>query len=1023
MLLASGAPSKAATFTWQNVTGNWATGTNWVGGSAPTGLDSTDVLVFGGPVTSLWTATNDVVASPFLLNQISLTATDPLSSQDAHTIVGGPLRFAGNAPLINITSTGSLNINTGVQLAKALTVAGTGTGRVTINGAISGFKDITKTGTGTLRFGSIPPGVGLTAPSMNTWLGRLNIQQGSVLFNNNAQTGSTALRANPITLTTGGTLQLRRTDDDEDAGYETSLRIGTLSGTGGSVIARVVDESAGFTKSASNFDIVITALENGTFAGSVTLDPPVSNDALNPGNDGGKFIVRGTGTQTLTGTLSIHKDVVVGRGATLKLSGLASLGGQTTGALVFAGGDVVLDNSGGDMNRLRNGSAGSTSVETVGGGKLTLVGSLSGSSELTGRLQLGTSSGAENRPRSGALNLAITHTAGTSAATELRFQSYLRKEDVGPQFSTVDFSAKDGVGALKQVGLSGNNPRFFLTNGAFTVPTANNLLSTTAGTASLGWATVNGSSFAAYSGVTGVTEVATQAFPSGVGANTLITGNATAPAGGLALTSIKIAPSSVGQSLDIPGAGNLSSGGWLLAGGIDYVISSTGGVGIGGTTTRFFHVQEAKLTVSAKIAPLANATDNRAIVKAGAGVLELTNTSNGSMVTPVAINAGAVRANHASGALPAGEIQLRGGVLELAGGGTFTRTLGVGIGPSFAALNWSGVTYNILDGTYSAVDDDRGSGGFAAIGSNVIINLTSSLPRISWEDTGFLRSGHGLVLGSKNATAQVTWANDLGLTDANSADINYNARELRVVNNPNSTFDYARITGNISGTLHNDLLKTGDGTLELAHATGNSYQGATIVHEGTLLVNTNNEASFAHVAKTGGILGGNGRMGNVLVEAGGTLSPGSFDSTASILKTKNLLFADTTSRLLVEIGGANAGGDNATGYDRIEVTGSVELGNADLELMSIGTGMLNPGDMLFLILNDGTDAIDGQFADGSTVTLGSQVFSISYTADSGTSSFINGNDVAIVLIPEPGSVLLLGLGAMLTLSRRRHRNV
>lgn len=1021
MLLASGAPSKAATFNWINASGNWSLGSNW-GGVAPTGLSFADELVFGGPVATVWTATNDIAATPFLLNRISLTATDAALTQNAHTINGNALRFGGVSPTISIGDTGSLNINNAVNLSQSLTVGGSGTGRVTINGAISGFKDITKTGPGTLRFGTIPPGVGLTAPSMNTWLGRLNLQQGSILFNNNAQSGSTALRANPITLSTGTTLQLKRSDDDEADGVETSLRVGTLSGTGGSVIARVVDESALLNQSVSNYDIVITALHSGTFAGSVILDPPVSNNVTTPGNDGGRFIVRGTGTQTLTGTLSIYKDVLVGRGATLKLAGQASLGGQTTGALVFAGGDIVLDNTGGNIavtGRLRDGSSGSTTVETTGGGTLTIVGNLSGTSETTGRLQLGTSSAGENRPRSGALNLAIVHNAGSSAATELRFQSYLRREDVGPQYSTVDFSAKDGSGTVKQIGLTGNNPRFHLTSGAFTVPTANSLLSVTVGTASVGWATINGSSFAGYNATTGVAEVSTLAFPGAAGANTVITGNATAPVGAFTVTSIKIAPTAAGQSLNIPGAGNLSSSGYLLAGGIDYVISSSTTAGLAGTGTRFFHVQDAKLTVSASIAPLANPGDNRAIVKSGAGVLELTNTGNSTMITPVVINAGTVRANHTTGALPAGEIQLRGGVLELAGGGTFNRTLGVGIGPSFAAVNWSGVVYNSTTGIYSNYDDDRGSGGFAAIGADVTVNLTSSLPRISWEDQGFLRSGHALVLSSKNATGRVTWSNDLGLTDAVSTDINYNAREIRVVNNPNSAFDYARITGNISGTLHNDVLKTGDGTLELAHATANSYLGATMVQEGTLLVNTNNESSYAHVVKSAATLGGNGRTGTIMVEASGTLSPGNLAGRASILRTKDVFFADATSRLLVEIGGGNAGGDTTTGYDRLEVTGTVELGNADLELMSIGAGVLNPGDLLFLVVNDGADAITGQFSDGNLVTMGAQSFQISYTANFDTTSFSGGNDIALLVVPEPGSLLLLGMGAMLALPRRR----
>jgi autotransporter-associated beta strand protein len=1022
--------AQAGTYSWVNVTGNWSTNAFWTGNVAPSGLDPTDELEFGGPVSPVWTATNDIAAQPFQLNRLLSFASDPGATQNAHTINGIPgsaLRFSGSDPQILINNTGSLNLNLAVQLPKPITVGGSGTGRVTINGAISGFNSITKSGSGTLRFGTLPPGVGLIAPSMNTWMGPLILQGGSVQFNNNAQSGATALRAIPITLSAGTLLQLKRTDDDEQNGYETSLRIGTLNGTDGSVIARVVDESASQTKSVSNYDIVITALSNGTYGGTLTLDAPVNNDVLNPGNDGGKFIVRGTATQTLTGTLSIYKDVVVGRGATLKLAGSAALGtpNPNSGAVVLAGGTLILDNTvsnSGGAGRLRDGSDGSTAVETVGGGTLSLVGNALGSAELTGRLQLGTSNAAGNRPRSGALTLNVTHNAGTNGATELRFQSYVRKEDVGPQFATVNFTANDGTGAVKALGSGGNNPRILLSNGVFTVPTFNTLLNVTAGTPAVGWATVNGNSFAAYNVATGITATGTTDWSLSLNStsNALITVNAATPASSSIVNSIKIAPASAGQSLNITGAGNLSSAAYLLAGGLDFIINSTGGGGLAGTSTRFFHVQQANLTVNANLAPLPNVNDNKAVVKAGAGVLEITNPGNVNMVSALALNAGTVRANHTTGALPGGEIQFRGGVLELAGGGTFTRLLGIATSPG-PSVNWSGVFYNSTGGTYVGVDDDRGSGGFAAIGADVTIALTTAVPSslISWEDMGFLRSGHALILGSSTATHRVTWSNNLGLTDAAATTVNYNAREVRVVNNPNATGDWARVTGQISGSLHNDLLKTGDGTLELAHPTANTYQGATIVQEGTLLVNTDNSASFAHVVKAGATLGGNGLLGTVRIEAGGILAPGNLSGFASILKTGDLSFADGTSILAAQVGGANAGGDTTTGYDQLNVTGAVQLNGADLDLQMLGGYLANQNDILFLILNDGLDSVEGQFADGNQITVGGQLFSISYVADSASVSFTGGNDVALRLIPEPATTLLLGLGAFLCARRRR----
>ena len=43
--------------------------------------------------------------------------------------------------------------------------------------------------------------------------------------------------------------------------------------------------------------------------------------------------------------------------------------------------------------------------------------------------------------------------------------------------------------------------------------------------------------------------------------------------------------------------------------------------------------------------------------------------------------------------------------------------------------------------------------------------------------------------------------------------------------------------------------------------------------------------------------------------------------------------------------------------------------------------------LLAQVFNDGTDAVQGTFAQGSFVTIGSQVFSIGYTGDSATNAF------------------------------------
>ena len=90
---------------------------------------------------------------------------------------------------------------------------------------------------------------------------------------------------------------------------------------------------------------------------------------------------------------------------------------------------------------------------------------------------------------------------------------------------------------------------------------------------------------------------------------------------------------------------------------------------------------------------------------------------------------------------------------------------------------------------------------------------------------------------------------------------------------------------------------------------------------GTLLVNGQHIASSTTVA-SGATLGGSGRVGPVVVNAGGFLSPG---NSPGLLTTASLFLAGT---LLQEIQG-NARG---TQYDAVDANGAVNLTGATLTL-------------------------------------------------------------------------------------------
>jgi autotransporter-associated beta strand protein len=820
------AESQAATFTWGTGAGVWSLGSNW-GGTAPNGTNPVDVLQFGGNVSPFYTATNDV-ANPFLLNQLIFSATDPALTGGTNFLAGSPLRFSGANPQITANGAGGFHVDNQIQLLSNLTLTGNGAGVVTLNNTISGTVDIVKNGTSTFRFGSQTVG-NVEKPSDSTWFGTLTINDGTIRFNNNSTSGRTALRANPVVLT-GANSRLT---------VSSELRTGTLSGNTGTVETQVVGTNI------DNESLVIHIIGDGTFGGTLRLGGPTGTGAAN-----GELVFRGASTQTLTGTLDIRRDVIVGRGATVVLGGTASLSAQTQGAIIMSGGVFKLDNATvNNQNRLRDGTAASTGLDTVGGGNFILIGNAAGTIESIGRLQLGATG-----LRSGQLNTRVVHDTGS---TIMNFASYLRDTTTTPfQYTTIDFSAANTNGTARALGQTGAGSR--ITFSGFAVPLIANLIANSAGTTETGWATVNGTDFATYSAVVnsgselGVQAVSTVALPgsSSPSANVLITGNTTLSAGStFSLSSLKLAPTGPGLSLDLTAAGALNNRNFLLAGANDFTIQNTGSgtAGITGGGTRYFHVQQAALNVNVTLGTGTGATS--AIVKAGGGLLNLLR-SNTAVTAPVVINDGTLRS--VIGNLPQGELRFRGGVYEISGGGTFSRPITFGTG----AVNWAGI-----DSLGSSIDPDRGSGGFSAFGGNATIDLGLAGPtNIAWEDKGFVNSGFALVFNSVRADSMITWSDNLSLTAVSTGQaINYNAREIRVLDNTALTSDYARISGVISGAVQDDLLKTGPGTLELTAT--NTYQGATQVYDGTLRINGTNTTSFLTDVRSGAILAGNGTTG------------------------------------------------------------------------------------------------------------------------------------------------------------------
>ncbi len=195
----------------------------------------------------------------------------------------------------------------------------------------------------------------------------------------------------------------------------------------------------------------------------------------------------------------------------------------------------------------------------------------------------------------------------------------------------------------------------------------------------------------------------------------------------------------------------------------------------------------------------------------------------------------------------------------------------------------------------------------------------------------------------------------------------------------------------ITGT--GSLEKTGAGTLTLSGAS--TYTGTTMISAGTLAVTGSLAAASTVTVASGGTLGGTGTVaGTVTVQSGGTIAAG---TSPGKLATGNLaLNAGGTASF--ELNGATAG----TQYDQIDVTGTVDLGGATLDL-SIG-GSFSIGDNLILIDNDGVDGITGTFdglAEGTNLTRSGYTFQISYAGGTGNDAVLTVRGIPVAPPPPP----------------------
>ena len=382
----------------------------------------------------------------------------------------------------------------------------------------------------------------------------------------------------------------------------------------------------------------------------------------------------------------------------------------------------------------------------------------------------------------------------------------------------------------------------------------------------------------------------------------------------------------------------------------------------------------------------------------------------GNKSTSVVIDSGATLAINRTGLLSQGNSTGLGNNAEISGAGSI-RMLGGNAGTGTLILSRA----NTFTGGVTLV------GGTLAIGSNGVAGTSGPL-------------GNGGILTINGGTVDTSGTTDLSVLNVNpivvAGDFGFGgtgnltlpgavtmdgARTVTINGTSGKSLTFSNAITN--GTSIGALTKTGSGTLLLSGS--NSYTGPTTVQQGTLTIDGNISTSSLTTVDTGATLSGLGTVGGAVIN--GTLavgnSPGQMNFTGAV---------DLNGSTIMRIDGTSGAGVLG-GHDFINLTGAGAAGvlsyGGTLTLATgttfgVGTYPWNLFD--FASETDTFTAISltGQYS-GSLVNSGSGTWNLAdglntwqFTESTGT--------LSLIVVPEPSTALLTGLG-MLTLLYRRRR--